>query len=223
MFIPLYDDGPDNRSGRPYATYALILLTITAFGFQIFDQELIAIFGLIPAFITGPSLSVPLFATPVTLVTYQFLHADALHVLSNMLFLWIFGDNVEDSMGSLRFVPFYLVCGIAGGLGHVIAEPQSFTPLIGASGATSGVIAAYLMVRPCAKISVFFLYTVVRLSALWVLGVYVLVQFINVLVPNPGDSVAYWTHLGGLAAGAALFPLLRHSHVELFQCVGRRT
>jgi membrane associated rhomboid family serine protease len=152
----------------------------------------------------------------LTLVTYQFLHSDILHLLSNMLFLWVFGDNVEDAMGHLKFIVFYLACGVAGGLAHAWMLPGSSLPLIGASGAVAGVIAAYLILHPRVRVWVLaFRLIPLRISAAWVLGVWAATQIVMVALA-PFDQVAWWAHVGGMAAGAVLIVFLRRPGVALF-------
>ena len=223
MVMPLYDEGPTGRTARPYATYGLIILNVAVFLGELplsaeTDNVLVAAFGMMPGLVTGRLDDVAAIPPLLTLVTYQFLHNDIFHIFSNMLFLWIFGDNIEDTMGALRFAAFYLACGAAGALAQIIVDPESTAVLIGASGSVSGVVAAYLMVRPCARVTVFFFVTVARLHAFWVLGAFVLLQLINLLI-SAGDNNAYWAHIGGLLGGALLFPLLRYRHVALFQCI----
>jgi membrane associated rhomboid family serine protease len=162
---------------------------------------------------SGLSFQVPEWAT---LITYQFLHGSFLHLLSNMLFLWVFGDNVEDAMGHLKFLAFYLLCGVAGGLAHAAVLPSSQLPLIGASGAVSGVIAAYLMLHPRVNVWVLaFRVLPLRVPAVWVLGFWVVSQFVMAVVA-PNDGVAWWAHIGGMAAGAVLILFMRRPGVVLF-------
>jgi membrane associated rhomboid family serine protease len=130
----------------------------------------------------------------------------------------VYGDNVEEAMGRGRFLAFYLMCGGIGGLAFVVSDWHSHTPLIGASGAISGVVIAYLMLRPCAKITALVLGIPMRISAYWVIGVFIFMQFIN-LGSASASEVAYWCHVGGMAAGAALFPPMRLPGVELFECM----
>jgi membrane associated rhomboid family serine protease len=151
-----------------------------------------------------------------TLLTYMFLHGDILHLLSNMLFLWVFGDNVEDAMGHLKFIVFYLACGVAGGLAHSLALPTSKLPLIGASGAVAGVIGAYLILHPRVMVWVLaFRFIPLRISAAWVLGVWVATQLFMVLLGQP-DQVAWWAHIGGMVTGAILILFMRRPGVPLF-------
>jgi membrane associated rhomboid family serine protease len=149
----------------------------------------------------------------------MFLHGGWLHVLLNMLFLFVFGDNIEDALGRARFIAFYLLCGIAGGAAHVLASPQSNIPLVGASGAIAGVIAAYMMIRPCAKITVLvFGFIPIRLASYWVLGFWALTQIWHVFSLEKSDT-AWWAHVGGLAAGAILIVVMRPAGVALFECM----
>jgi len=229
MVMPLWDDNPLKLPKWPIVTWGLIAANIAVFVFQLVTPQpeyLSFAFGVTPANITGVPITKMPVPPYVTLVTSQFLHADILHLLGNMVFLGIFGDDVEEAMGSLRFIGFYLTCGIAAGLAFTASTPHSMLPLIGASGAIAGVLAAYLMFRPCQKVLVFIPYFIVwfvlrpitRLDAVWVLGGWVLIQLWHISVQSQ-DNVAYMAHVGGFAAGAVLFPLLRYRTVRLFECI----
>ena len=180
-------------------------------------------FGLIPAVLqrsmvrpAGRDCS-PSSPDWLTLITYAFLHADFWHLLGNMLFLWVFADNIEDAFGHVRFLIFYLLCAIGAGLVFVLSDPESQTPLVGASGAIAGVVAAYLMLHPQQKIWVLVLFRIpLRLRAFWVLGFWVLFQFYSILVAQPSEQVAWWAHVGGLVTGAILVLVLRRRGVPLF-------
>jgi membrane associated rhomboid family serine protease len=148
----------------------------------------------------------------------MFIHADVGHVFGNMVFLWVFGDDVEEALGRRRFLLFYFLCGIAGALAFVASDPTFEGPLIGASGAISGVVIAYAMWRPCAQVTVLFSIIPLRIKALWVIGAFVLLQLWNLEAAGKSD-VAYWCHLGGMLAGAVLFPIMRLPGVQLFECV----
>jgi membrane associated rhomboid family serine protease len=148
----------------------------------------------------------------------MFVHADPVHILGNMIFLWVFGDNVEEAMGRLRFLVFYLACGIIGALAFFATDVHSHTPLIGASGAIAGVVVAYAMLRPCAKITALVFGIPMRISAYWIIGVFIFMQFINLASASASD-VAYWCHVGGMASGVVLFPLMRQPGVALFECI----
>lgn len=221
MFIPLHDGVPMRRLARPVVTYALIAINLGLFlitgavALPGLDQVGLAAaigFGTIPAVVLGQEalpeglLSVP---APLTLLTSLFLHLSWLHVIGNMLFLWVFGDNVEDELGHLRFLAFYLACGAAGGLAHVLAHPDSVRPLIGASSAVSGVVGAYLVLHPRVKLWGLFLKGIpLRLPAYWALGFWIGLQVLQA-VSGLNDAVGWFAHLGGLAAGAGLMLLLR--------------
>jgi membrane associated rhomboid family serine protease len=130
----------------------------------------------------------------------------------------VFGDDIEEALGPMRFIIFYLVCGIAAALAYSALDIHSTTPLVGASGAISGILAAYLLLRPCAKVSVFVLRVVVRVRAYWVIGGWALLQ-LYLLANRTNDDVAYIAHVGGLVAGAALFLVLRPAGVQLLECI----
>jgi membrane associated rhomboid family serine protease len=220
MVMPLYDDNPFKLPHRPVVTWCLIgvnifvyLIEATGTGQQMVDQ-----YGMTPAALFGNAV-VPGGLTPVlTLVTYQFLHADIVHILGNMVFLWVFGDDVEEAMGRWRFLAFYLLCGIAGGLAFAFSASHSEGPLIGASGSIAGVVVAYLMLRPCAKITALLFGIPLRISAYWIIGVFIFMQLIN-LSSASASEVAYWCHFGGMVAGIILFPLMRQPGVVLFECI----
>ncbi|WP_417667796.1 rhomboid family intramembrane serine protease [Roseibium sp.] len=225
MFIPLYDHNGLVHVMRPVVTWGLIAANAIVFFFvqQSGLSEAVNVssysFGLIPSvFFDIKDLTPELQMVPegATIVTYAFLHADFMHLAGNMLFLWVFGDNVEDAMGHVRFLIFYLACAAAGGLAYSIADYGSDVPLVGASGAVSGVVAAYLMLHPKVKIWVLALGRLpLRLSAQWVLGAWVLYQVFNALFTEAGN-VAWSAHIGGLLAGAILVLIMRRRGVPLF-------
>lgn len=225
MVMPLYDDNPLKLPHRPIVTWWLIGVNILIFliemGSQDGGEQMVAQYGLTPAALFGHG-QVPGGLTPVlTLVSYQFLHANIMHILGNMVFLWVFGDDVEEAMGRWRFLAFYLLCGIAGGLAFAFSASTSNGPLIGASGAIAGVVVAYLMLRPCAKITAVFVFVVpipLRISAYWIIGVFIFLQLAS-LSSASQDDVAYWCHFGGMVAGAVLFPFMRNAGVVLFECI----
>jgi membrane associated rhomboid family serine protease len=177
-------------------------------------QAIASAFGVTPAALIGGTVPMPV----LTLVTYMFIHADLAHIFGNMIFLWVFGDDVEEALGRGRFLLFYLLCGVIGALAFVASDPTFEGPLIGASGAISGVIVAYAMWRPCAKVTVLVSIIPLRISAYWVIGAFVLTQLWNLEAAGKSD-VAYWCHLGGMIAGAVLFPLMKLPGVQLFECV----
>ena len=229
MFVPLHDTNPLKRIDFQYVTVGLILLNVAIFvvfqtGWVIaLDEENTAAFAVIPAkLLEGGSDAGTVFASGVfmperfTLITYMFLHGGWLHLIGNMLFLWVFGDNVEDAMGHLRFIMFYLMCGIFAAAVHAWMLPESDLPLIGASGAVAGVIAAYFILHPKVKVWVLALWRIpIRITAAWALGIWILAQFASLLFETE-ENVAWWAHIGGLAAGATLILFMRRRGVILF-------
>ena len=228
MFVPIYDLNPLKRIRFQYVTVALILANVMVFAFEQvgLDSGTIASLGVVPAELfqahvlgagAAPVSSDALPIPELTLFTYMFLHSDPFHLLGNMIFLWVFGDNVEDAMGHLRFIVFYLSCGVAGALTHAWMSPESTAPLIGASGAVAGVIAAYIMLHPYIRVWVLaFKIIPLRISAALALGAWILTQLVMVALPHAGP-VAWWAHIGGLVAGALLICVLRSPGVTLFQ------
>ena len=148
----------------------------------------------------------------------MFLHANFMHVFGNMLFLFVFGDDIEEVLGHWRFLVFYLACGIGAGLTFVLSDPSSTTELIGASGAVAGVISAYLLFRPCAKIWCLLGLIPLQLRAYWIIGGWAILQVVEAST-GAQDGVAYWAHVGGLITGAILFVVMRPAGVRLFDCV----
>ena len=224
MVIPIYDNDPlERKSNRPYVTFALIAINIAVFAFLSATSDKVATeillnFAMFPVAVSGEAVTGGFFPPSLTLVSYMFLHGGWLHVLLNMLFLFVFGDNIEDALGHGRFLVFYVLCGIAGGGAHAFAAPLSNIPLVGASGAIAGVIAAYMMIRPCAKITVLiFGFIPIRLASYWVLGFWAISQVWHVFSLDKSDT-AWWAHVGGLAAGALLIAVMRPPGVPLFQC-----
>jgi membrane associated rhomboid family serine protease len=223
MFVPLYDDNPYDTPFYPWVTRLLVATNVfvfVAFQSPLFFPEpetTILTFGVTPAAVTF-QLPVARIAVPVefTFVTYMFLHGGWMHLLGNMLFLWVFGDNVEHAMGRLRFLIFYLACGVAGGVAQYFSAPDSTAPLVGASAAIAGVVAAYLMLFPHARIWVLLLMRIpVKLAAKWVLGAWIAFQFVNLFL-STDEVTAWWAHIGGLVAGAILVLFLRRPNVPLF-------
>ena len=223
MVLPLYDENPFNKPVLPWVTWGLMAINIVVFLFEVGGSDasmraMVTTYGATPAAIVRNTGSdIPPY---LTLLTSIFLHGSWLHLFGNMIFLWVFGDDIEEAMGRLRFIAFYLLCGIGASLAFVLSAPQSSTPLVGASGAIAGVLAAYLMLRPCAKVTVLVLRFVVRVSAFWVIGGWALWQLWQIAVQTQ-DEVAYMAHLGGLVIGAVLFPLMRPAGVKLFECFER--
>ncbi|HXK53289.1 MAG TPA: rhomboid family intramembrane serine protease [Hyphomicrobiales bacterium] len=224
MFVPLHDDNPLKKIQAQFVTIALIVANVVIFagvqsGIFANGEETALSFGVIPAVLFDFEELAPEFAVipeGLTLLTYNFVHGSWLHLIGNMLFLWVFGDNVEDATGHFRFLLFYLGCGIFAGLAHSATLPASDLPLVGASGAVAGVIGAYLMLHPKVRLWVLIMWRIpIRVPALWALGFWAAMQLFNAL-GSAGDNVAWWAHVGGLAAGAGLIVFLRRPGVPLF-------
>lgn len=225
--IPLRDDNPTKT--RPLVTVALMTAITLVFLWQLSlgqpgGQAAVYALGLIPSVILGlhdlpPELAI--LPSSTTLVTSMFLHGGWMHLLGNMLFLWIFGDNVEEAMGRAKFLIFYLLCGVAAAFAQALPDPHSTIPMIGASGAISGILGAYLLLYPRARVLVliplgFFFFTV-RWPASVVLIGWFTVQFLSsALAAASEGGVAFRAHLGGFIAGLALAALFKKPDVRLF-------
>ncbi|NJL42534.1 MAG: rhomboid family intramembrane serine protease [Pseudanabaena sp. SU_2_4] len=208
--IPLYDDNPTQRS-------AVLVYVLIAANVLIFLHE--SMLGQSPVGTAPRCLgrnSQAVFAFPsreaVTLLSSQFLHANFWHLLGNMWFLWIFGNNVEDKLGRIQFLGFYLICGAIAALTQSVFSPSSAVPLIGASGAIAGVMGAYIVRFPRAEIvtliPIFIILTTVRIPALFFLGIWIAGQTIYAAMSNPGQpGVAYLAHISGFVAGIVLFKI----------------
>jgi membrane associated rhomboid family serine protease len=209
MFLPLRDENPTRRF--PLITIVIIGLNTALFLYQAFSPQGLAYFvqkmGVIPYEITHlKSLAhVPRLSPLLTLFTSMFLHGSLFHLFGNMLFLWIFGNNVEDDLGSLRFILFYLLCGLGAGFTQIVVSPNSRLPMIGASGAVAGVLGAYFLLYPGARVLTFvFLFVIIRvvpIPAAYVLGLWFIAQVLNI---GMGGGVAWFAHIGGFLLGAAL-------------------
>lgn len=214
MFIPLHDDTPLRVIRFQLVTVVIIAANVAMYlttGAFTSDQVLMAVatgYGLVPGELTGlaPVAVYDPIPEPLTLITYQFLHAGWMHLISNMLFLWVFADNIEDAFGHAAFACLYLFCGIMGGLAHVMMAPGSDAPLVGASGAVSGVLGAYVMLYPKARVWILlFMRLPLRIGALWVLGGWFLLQLVSLLMTQEGEvGVAWWAHIGGFLSGLAI-------------------
>jgi membrane associated rhomboid family serine protease len=218
--IPLKDDNPTRHF--PVVTLALIVVNAIVFAYQLLLPEaqgrrLVESFGAIPADILGlEPRGAGLPSAPVTLLSSMFLHGSILHLGGNMLYLWIFGNNIEDRLGALRFVGFYLVSGLGAHALHIATSRASVVPTIGASGAIAGVLGAYLLLYPRARVLVLvplgFFTRLVWIPAVIVLSFWILLQFLNGL-PSLGGAdlggVAWFAHVGGFIVGLVLaLPLL---------------
>lgn len=227
----MFPIGDENSGERitPVVNYGLIALNIVIFLYEIALSEgalnrFIGRWGAVPFEVSrGHDL--------YTIVTSQFLHGGWLHIAGNMLFLWVFGDNIEDVMGHAKYLGFYLLCGCAAALLQVMTSPDSVNPLVGASGAISGVLAAYLVLFPRGKIKTLILLGWIPLILLfpaWLeIGFWIVLQFINgvatlgVRTAETSGGVAYFAHVGGFIAGLALVLLLRDREAQLRQLAAR--
>ena len=212
--IPLKDDNP--TSSRPIVTYFLIGLCVVVFLMQLGSQsyrtgQLFYSYGLIPSVLMGhDQLPMDLYAVPayMTIFSHMFMHGGWMHLIMNMLFMWIFADNIEDNLGSRNFIIFYILCGIGAAMAHVLMDTHSQIPMIGASGAISGVLGAYIINHPKARILVlipFFFIFIIKIRALYVLGYWFVLQFINSYTMSSQEGgVAYAAHVGGFVCGMVL-------------------
>lgn len=222
--IPIGDYAGERRH-FPYVNYTLIVINILAFLYEVMqpDAQLIRFitqWGAVPnEIVTGtdlpPTIGVPIY---VTLLTSIFLHGGWLHLGGNMLYLWVFGDNVENAFGPVKYLLFYLVCGVAATAAQIAIDPTSTIPTVGASGAIAGVMGAYLVMFPGATVRtlvfLFVFVTVVYLPAILVIGIWFILQLVNGVTSlgapmQDSGGVAFFAHIGGLIAGALLALVLR--------------
>lgn len=223
--LPLYDDNPIRQP--PLATYTLIGLCIGGFLWQLGQNPQIVAFefGMIPARLfeyarLPPELAIiPAWAT---IFTSMFLHGGWLHLGGNMLFLWIFGNNVEDLLGRGRYLLLYVASGVAAALVQALSAKHSTVPMIGASGAIAGVLGAYLLTYPRANVHCFvwivIFFWIVTVPAWILLGLWFAMQLISGVAVGPGSpGVAFWAHVGGFGTGILLYLLLRPRRVRLLQ------
>lgn len=211
--IPIKDLNPARRT--PLMVYAIVVACILVFLWQIGlgrdgMQRAILGLGLIPGVITGSAeLASTLVLVPATatLVTSMFLHGGWLHLVGNLVYLWIFGNNIEDRLGHLGFLVFYLGCGVAAAAAQIAPDPGSTIPMVGASGAISGVLGAYLVLYPRSRVVVFIPISFMLLHevrAFWLLVIWFAVQLVSAVAAPAGAGVAWWAHIGGFVAGAVV-------------------
>ena len=223
--IPIHDNNPTHR--WPIVTVSLIVSCILVFFWQASlgsraGTAAVYSFGFIPAlFFTDASLPAELAVVPAgaTLFTSMFLHGGFMHLAGNMLYLWVFGNNIEDVCGHGRFLVFYLLCGVAAAFAQALPNPTSEVPMIGASGAISGVLGAYLLLFPHARVYVLIPFWIVwmhEIPAGWLLGFWIVFQLFSGLAAGSAEAgVAWWAHIGGFAAGMALILVFRDRRFQV--------
>jgi len=226
--IPLRDDNPTRIT--PVLTWGLIAVNVMIFLYQISLEPrqgriFVYEFGAIPAVILGTQ-SLPDYLAaipaPLSLFTNMFLHGGWLHLIGNMWYLWIFGDNIEAAMGRVRYLAFYLICGVLASLSHTLSDPSSIVPSLGASGAISGVLGAYGLLYPRARVLVLiplgFFTRLMYIPAGFVLGFWFVLQLLSGSMSSGqgGGGIAFWAHIGGVAAGMLLVGLFKQKEVRFF-------
>lgn len=205
MIFPLKDSMPARN--RAYATWLIIAVSFAVFVYQqTLSPEELRLFitenGLVPARLPSGARE---------LASYIFLHSNWLHIIGNMWVFFIFSDAVEDVTGPVRLVAFYLVCGIVAGIAHSIAGPSSVRPVIGGSGAVSGILGAYFLLYPHTRVTTFIFFAILDVPAVLYLGGWFIAQFYAALHSGTSGGVAWWAHFGGFIAGVILFPLFRRN------------
>ncbi len=220
--IPIRDDNPTIL--KPVVTLALIAtnaviwLLVQGAGQEPGLSTSICTLGLIPADVLGTRPDGPI-VCPIegggwfTVLSSMFMHGGWMHILGNLWFLWIFGNNVEDAMGHVRFVVFYLLCGIAAAAAQSIANPASSIPMVGASGAIGGVMGAYIVLYPRVNVHILFFVTTIAVPAVLMLGYWLVLQLIGSFGGSEGGGVAFWAHIGGFVAGALLVLLFKNDQL----------
>jgi membrane associated rhomboid family serine protease len=221
--LPLYDDNPTKRP--PVATWFLIGLCIGAFCWELGQNQrhVFLSFGMIPAVLFGSAELAPaLRVVPpwASLLTSMFLHGGWFHLIGNMVFLWIFGNNVEDALGRGRYLLLYLGSGVAAGVCQALSDPADAAPMVGASGAIAGVLGAYLLLYPWSQVHVFLwiviFFRIFTVPAWILLGLWFAMQLLSGLArPAGSPGVAFWAHVGGFVSGLVLVVLLRPRQLRL--------
>ena len=218
--FPLKDDNPTQT--KPIVTIALIAICVCIFLYQFSlshseNTFIINSFGMKPKeLFLNPGLT-----NYSTIFSSMFLHGGFMHLIGNMLFLWIYGNNIEDAMGHIKFLLFYFVCGLAAALSQALVTPNSDIPMIGASGAVSGVLSAYLLLYPKARVStlifIFFFITVIRIPAGILILIWFATQLINANLTDPNSpGVAWFAHIGGFLMGILLLPFSKEKNIKYF-------
>ncbi|MBL8645172.1 MAG: rhomboid family intramembrane serine protease [Rhodospirillaceae bacterium] len=225
MFLPIGDDNPHTK--LPIVNYTIIAICVAVFLWQVSlpgngEEVAVLTFGLVPGDLLGLSRTIDRPSAFITMFTSMFMHGGFMHLAGNMLYLWIFGDNIEASLGSFRYLVFYLLCGVAAALAQIIAAPDSMVPMIGASGAISGVMGAYMMLHPRANIRVFvwiiIYFSVWNVPAIIVLGFWIGGQLLSSMNVDPSEpGIAFMAHIGGFIAGAILVFFFKKRDVRVFE------
>ncbi|MDD5434485.1 MAG: rhomboid family intramembrane serine protease [Nitrospira sp.] len=214
--IPLKDDNP--TSTYPYVTIGIIILNVIVFFYEVslgsYFPAFMDRYGAKPLLLLTMTSPHGYPSSYITVFTSMFLHGGLLHIAGNMLYLWIFGNNIEDSMGHFRFIIFYLLSGIIAVYTFSLVTPRSVIPMVGASGAVSGVLGAYLILFPRAKVLTLvpfgFYIQLIKVPAVFVLGMWIVVQILNGSVSGrTGGGVAWFAHIGGFVGGMILIGLFR--------------
>ncbi len=230
--LPIRDENPKPPGYRPYVTYALILINVLVFFWeisvtqQIFEftnksaEEILLNYGTVPVVITN-GIDEHNYGVIGSIFSSMFLHAGVIHIGGNMLFLWIFGDNIEFKFGRGKYLTLYLFWGLVAGFVHVLSDPSSQVPAIGASGAISGVLGAYLILFPNAKVVTFifmgFFTRLARISAKWYLPFWFIFQnVLPALIGSSGSGVAFFAHIGGFLIGLLSGFIYKKTHSSEF-------
>ena len=226
--IPLKDDNP--TTGKPIVTYFIIGLCVFLFLINFSSQsyktgQLFYSYGLIPSVVMGnKQLPLDLYAIPalLTIFTSMFMHGGFMHLIGNMLYMWIFADNIEDGLGKWKFIIFYFLCGVGAAMSQVLMDTNSQVPMVGASGAIGGVLGAYLINYPKARVLVLipfgFFSQLIKIKALYVLGFWFILQFINsAMSSSQGGGVAYAAHIGGFISGIILILFFNKKNNKKFK------
>lgn len=235
MVIPLHDDNPTTT--RPYVTVGLMIVCVLVYVVEHLllndagEVRFAYAFGVVPSVLTGREslpAEIAVFSPWASLFTYMFLHGGLWHLAGNLLYLWIFGNNIEDAMGHARFLGFYVLCGIAAVFAQVLPNPGSIIPMVGASGAISGVLGAYMLLYPRARVLLglplgFVILQFGRFPAIWVLAVWFGMQLVMGVLQatRPADEVqggiAFGAHIGGFIAGLLLVAIFKKRSVPLWR------
>ena len=233
MIIPIGDEIERNATPFQFATIFILAACVAVWGWEVnlpveeVDGAFYS-FGLVPAFLFGYRTPLPELAViPVelTIITSMFMHGGWSHIIGNMVYLWVFGSSLEEACGHVRFAIFYILCGVGAAIGQAMVDPAGTVPMIGASGAISGLLAAYMLVYPYNRVTLLVLlvsFIKVRVPALAVIGLWIVYQmyemFAAAAAPEPQAGGVAWTaHVGGFATGAVLIFLLRRPGVKMMQ------